>query len=293
VSIVIVGGGIAGLSAAWRLQKLGLTDLALLEMDPEAGGNARSDANDGVGVSVGRALRAGAGPACDARARAVLGAGRPRGDGTWQERSLCQAPQERLFLPWPLAGGPRAANRAHLSRSRSDGAVRGAHRRAPRIGRVHDPHALGVKPALPFDRMSMAEWLSREGLDSPWLRWSVDYACRDDYGALSASTSAWAGIHYFAAREKDDPGPLTWPRATAGSARRLLERVGRFVHTDSLVYRIAKAGTKWRVLTPAIAWTADAVIFAAPSFLGSRLIENGPPTPDFEYSPVGHGQPDA
>ena len=30
VAIVIVGGGIAGLSAAWRLQKLGLTDFALL-----------------------------------------------------------------------------------------------------------------------------------------------------------------------------------------------------------------------------------------------------------------------
>ena len=45
VSIVIVGGGIAGLSAAWRLQKLGLTDLALLEMDPEAGGNGDQGAS--------------------------------------------------------------------------------------------------------------------------------------------------------------------------------------------------------------------------------------------------------
>jgi hypothetical protein len=139
------------------------------------------------------------------------------------------------------------------------------------------PSALGVKPGSPLDRMSMAEWLSREGLDSPWLRWSVDYACRDDYGALGVSTSAWAGIHYFAAREKDDPGPLTWPEGNGWISKRLLERVGPFVHADSVVYRIAKAGTKWRVLTPAVAWTADAVIFAAPSFLGSRLIENGPP----------------
>ena len=39
--VVIVGGGIAGLSAAWRLWKRGFRDFVLLEMNPQAGGNAR------------------------------------------------------------------------------------------------------------------------------------------------------------------------------------------------------------------------------------------------------------
>ncbi|MGA3043106.1 MAG: FAD-dependent oxidoreductase, partial [Bryobacteraceae bacterium] len=45
IPLVIVGGGIAGLSAAWRLQKRGFSDFVLLEMNDQAGGNARSGEN--------------------------------------------------------------------------------------------------------------------------------------------------------------------------------------------------------------------------------------------------------
>ena len=285
ISIVIVGGGIAGLSAAWRLQKLGLTDIALLEMEPDAGGNARSGSNDVSSYPWAAHYVPVPGPRASLVRELFAELGVLSADGTWQERALCQAPEERLFLHgrWQEGleprTGPSARDRDQMSRfeARMD-AFRAS-------GEFTIPTSLGVNQDSPLDRLSMAEWLSREGLDSPWLRWSVDYACRDDYGALSTSTSAWAGIHYFAAREKDDPGPLTWPEGNGWITKRLLERVGRFVHTDSVVYRIAKSGTRWRVLTPSVAWTADAVIFAAPSFLASRLIEGGPATPDFEYSP--------
>ena len=40
-TVVIVGGGIAGLSAAWRLSKKGLGDFVLLEMNEQPGGNSR------------------------------------------------------------------------------------------------------------------------------------------------------------------------------------------------------------------------------------------------------------
>ena len=45
VPVVIVGGGIAGLSAAWRLERNGFRDYVLLEMEPEAGGNSRAGEN--------------------------------------------------------------------------------------------------------------------------------------------------------------------------------------------------------------------------------------------------------
>ena len=44
--VVIIGGGIAGLSAAWRLQKKGFTDFVLLEMNDQAGGNSRWGENE-------------------------------------------------------------------------------------------------------------------------------------------------------------------------------------------------------------------------------------------------------
>ena len=45
VGVVIVGGGIAGLSAAWRLLKAGFEDYILLELEPAPGGTSRSGSN--------------------------------------------------------------------------------------------------------------------------------------------------------------------------------------------------------------------------------------------------------
>src|SRR5688572_7805869 len=46
VPIVIVGGGIAGLSAGWELDRTGMKDFVILEMERSAGGNARWGEND-------------------------------------------------------------------------------------------------------------------------------------------------------------------------------------------------------------------------------------------------------
>src|SRR5579862_1091166 len=46
VAVVVVGAGIAGLSAAWRLQKRGFRDFVLLEMESSAGGNSRWGENE-------------------------------------------------------------------------------------------------------------------------------------------------------------------------------------------------------------------------------------------------------
>ena len=55
----------------------------------------------------------------------------------------------------------------------------------------------------------MASYLDRLGLSSWRLRWYVDYACRDDFGLRASECSAWAGMHYFAARllHADDSPP--------------------------------------------------------------------------------------
>src|SRR4051794_13392665 len=40
-AVVIVGGGIAGLSAAWELERRGMHDYVVLELASDPGGNAR------------------------------------------------------------------------------------------------------------------------------------------------------------------------------------------------------------------------------------------------------------
>jgi len=43
--VVIAGGGVAGLAAAWRLYEAGFADFRLLELEDHVGGNARSGRN--------------------------------------------------------------------------------------------------------------------------------------------------------------------------------------------------------------------------------------------------------
>ncbi|HEY0095406.1 MAG TPA: FAD/NAD(P)-binding protein, partial [Archangium sp.] len=45
VDVLVVGGGVAGLSAAWRLAAAGVKDVRVVELESEPGGTARSGKN--------------------------------------------------------------------------------------------------------------------------------------------------------------------------------------------------------------------------------------------------------
>ena len=85
-----------------------------------------------------------------------------------------------------------------------------------------------------------AAWLDESGFDSSrCCAGTSNYACRDDYGALASDVSAWAGVHYFASRERPTrTGPLTWPEGNGWIVRRLLERVGAHVETSVMIERL-------------------------------------------------------
>lgn len=278
VPVVIVGGGIAGLSAAWRLTRRGLGDFVLLEMEPDAGGNAAWGENEVTAYP----WAAHYVPLPGSRAALVRelfeDLGVLRG-GSWEERMLCFDPKERLYIhgEWQpeleSALDFRPRDRDDFRRFRE----RVAELRA--TGELTIPMAPGSEAGAPrtaaLDALSMGEWLRREGFTSEALRWYVDYACRDDYGALASSTSAWAGAHYFAARDGDDAGagPLTWPEGNGWVVRRLLERLGDRVVTGAPAYRVERAGRRLRVLTPGVAYDAESVVFAAPTFTAPYVVE--------------------
>ncbi len=283
IPLVIVGGGVAGLSAAWRLQKRGFHDFALLEMEDRAGGNSRWGENEIAAYP----WAAHYVPVPGKRATLVRELFEELGvlaDGRWEERYLCFSPQERLFLHgrWQEGIEPSTALTARDREQFRQFEQRMEQFRA--TGEFTVPMELGARPS-PLDRLSMADWLRNEGFDSPYLDWYVNYATRDDYGALASDVSAWAGIHYFAARAREEKGPLTWPEGNGWIVKRLLERVGPRVRTGSFVYRIERQGRRLRVLTEAASYLTEAVIFAAPTFLARYLMDGAPPATRFEYSP--------
>lgn len=283
IPIVIVGGGIAGLSAAWRLDKRGFREFVLLEMLQQGGGNARWGENE---VSA-YPWAAHYVPVPGKKAGLVrelfeeLGVLR---DGVWEERYLCFSPQERLYLHgrWQEGIEPVTAASARDREDFTRFAARMNEFRA--TGQFTIPMELGAKPSL-LDRVSIADWLDQERFTSPYLRWYLNYACRDDYGAMAKDISAWAGVHYFASREPDEKGPLTWPEGNGWIARRLLAKLSRYVHTGVMVHRIAREGRRLRVSSGDADYLAECVIFAAPSFLAPYLCDGVRPVRSFVYSP--------
>jgi protoporphyrinogen oxidase len=127
--------------------------------------------------------------------------------------------------------------------------------------------------------------MRREGFHSTYLRWLADYSVRDDYCVRLDGASAWAGIHYFAARDSEEKGPLAWPEGNGWLTQRLLERAGPRVHTGSLVYGIRQEAKRWLVYTERTLWEADFVIFAAPTWLANWLLDPPPPAWPLEYGP--------
>jgi glycine/D-amino acid oxidase-like deaminating enzyme len=287
IPLLIVGGGIAGLCAAWRLQKRGFRDFTILEMEKQAGGNSRWGENE---VSA-YPWAAHYLPVPNRNATLVREICEEFGlvdeDGHWSERHLCHSPQERVFLygRWqeglePETGVTREQKLQHRRFEERMSAFAAT-------GEFAIPMDPAAKPS-PLDRMSMHDWLKQEKFDSPYLHWYVNYACRDDYGSLARDTSAWAGIHYFAAREhEDERGPFVWPEGNGWLVKQLLQRVGKHVQTGAPVVRVEASGKgPIRVRTPTTEYVAQSVIWAAPTFLLRYLMDNPPPDAGaITYSP--------
>ena len=310
VKVAIVGGGIGGLSAAWRLDALGMHDWTLLEMDARTGGNARSASYPGQRAPWGAHYVPV--PSVDAvyvrqlfRELGVLSA-----NGTWDERVLCHTPQERIWQHGRWHDGLEpidAISTAHREQFRRFEAQIGEWRasgmfRVPsaqgHAQRMAAQRAGGTAAKLAtrvasLDGMTALEWMTREGFDAPALRWWVEYGTRDDYGASLSQASAWAAVHYFAGRDSDEEGPLTWPEGndwivqqlTARlSARRHADRHPRIV-TGAPVWQLTRAGTRWIVDTPSERVIADAVIWCAPLFVLPRVCDGVTLPVTHEYAP--------
>jgi len=281
--VVIVGGGVAGLCAAWRLLKRGFTDFIVLELEPQVGGNARWGENEITAYP----WAAHYVPVPGKRSRLIrelfedLGVLR---DGVWEERHLCHSPQERLFIH----GRWQEGLEPELGVSARD---RDEYRRFEELmGRFRATGEFTIPieergRGSPLDRIAMADWMREQGFKSPYLAWYVNYACRDDYGTLSSEASAWAGIHYFAAREPEEKGPLVWPEGNGWIVRRMMERLRPYVRTGAMVRRVREQGGRVRVVAENLECDAEVVIWAAPTFLTPYVMENAPRTGGFEYSP--------
>jgi protoporphyrinogen oxidase len=301
VPVMIIGGGVAGLSAAWRLARSGYRDFILLELEPELGGTSRS----GTGRTGPFPWGAHYVPAPLAHHRQMIELLKDMGaiesfadDGTPQiaEEILCRDPHERIFYRGRWYEGLYL----HAGQSAEDVSQFADFRKeidrwvAWRDGRGRRAFTLPVATCsddpdvTALDRESMSDWLDRHGFTSPRLRWLLDYACRDDYGTTPDHTSAWAGLFYFAARMKApgvDAQPLmTWPEGNGRLVRHLADSCRPRLQSGWAASEIVPRQRDGQQLVEitAVNATGDAVkgfrtkyvICAAPTFIAKYLIRD-------------------
>lgn len=306
--VLIIGGGVTGLSAMRRLQQRTTLKVTLLEMEKEAGGNSRSGENKVSAYPLGAHYL----PIPETQNRDLvqllvdLGVIEHEDEKgiTYCEEYLCIDPEERLLIhgEWheglvPQHGvppGDREQIRAFLDfvhglkgATGSDGLPAFIF---PLVGASRDPLF------TQWDAITMQQFLHDRGWTSPYLTWYVDYCCRDDYGAGISTVSAWAGIHYFAARKgmarnAGENAVLTWPEGNHWLVKGLAKIVGSNVNTGCMAIAVRNAGdlTETDVYDAASNETftieSKAVICALPQFVSGRIVQGRSFHPGFQYAP--------
>lgn len=298
VGVTIVGGGVAGLSAAWRLNRAGFDDFVLAELESVTGGTARSGSRDGFQFPWGAHYIPVPMPGNYGLIQLLMEMGvaesvQEDGRPVIAEQFLCRDPEGRILNQgswyeglYPHAGASDedlrqlAAFRAEIDRW---AVMRDSSGR--RMFAIPMATGSDEQPVRDLDQISMTQWLDQHGWNSSRLRWFVDYSCRDDYGLSPDRVSAWAGVFYFAARiatvGQDSQDVITWPEGNGRIVHHLKGTVQKQLRTGLGVCRVSQgSGSDGAEIvaidtdtkTP-VGFRSEQVVFAAPQMMAKYVVE--------------------
>ena len=305
VPVVIVGGGIAGLTAAWRLMNSGFNDFVLLELESAPGGTSRSGSNNVSSFPWGAhyipaPLKENQHLVALLDEMSILEGRDHFGEPVVAEQFLCRDPEERVFYKgrWYeglyLHAGETSDDKEQYSRfnSEMDRWVSWTDKKGRRAFTIPVSMCSDDAEVTELDRISMSDWLAQRNLTSPRLRWWIDYACRDDYGMTLDQTSAWAGLFYFCSRVANpsvESQPLiTWPEGNGRLVNHLVQKTKENINLDRAAVEVVVNDDHVDVTTidrngqEPHGFRAKRLIFAAPQFVGRYVIR------DYRENPPSH-----
>ena len=298
VKHVVVGGGISGLSAARWLKSNSEDPFLLLELERETGGNAISGTNEVSAYPWGAHYLPIPNLSFKELEDFLSEAGIITGYDqqklpVYNEDYLCFDPEERLHIygHWqlglvPEVGVPKSERKeiaSFLSMMETFKNAKGE----DGLYAFDIPLDKSSKDEQfqKLDQINMEKFLQLHQFTSPHLCWYVEYCCRDDYGTNLRNTSAWAGIHYFAARRAtasnaDPHTVLTWPEGNAFLAQKLKYNFEENIQRACLVHSVKISGNKVEIdylhtesnfVNRII---ADKCILSTPQFVNKRIVKD-------------------
>lgn len=303
---VVIGGGISGLCAAWRLQKLGAKSVLVLEKDEPAGGFARLDGP--AGSPWGQAAAYTVFPYNDNLIEVYTELGiitgeDANGDPIIDPKYLLQTPVNSAFIdgkwypePWDAGIDDLPyddALKADLKAFRDDmnawydyvGADGLTGFDTPSDASTTDPDVRAL------DDITFAEYIAKKGWSSKVADFYTPY-CRSAFGTTPDGLSAWAAINFFGSEFKPS---MSQPGGNAYLAQKFAEKVGASsIVTKAFVLSVKNDADKVLVsyLDGDVAKTVQAktAIYAGPRYLARYVLpdlqaSNRNEAKDFHYTP--------
>ena len=310
VPYLIVGAGISGLSAARQFAKRGISDFLLVEMEGHLGGNSSNGENKYSKFPLGAHYL----PLPNFEDKALIDFLKEEkiivsfdhsGLPVFDELQLTIAPEERLFYKnnWQEGLVPKDGNAEKDDAEIIDFFTK---MDAFRTAKGNDGKYLFMIPlswssndkeARSLDEITMEQWFVQHKFTSKVLYTYLDYCCKDDFGLGIAYVSAWAGIHYFAARKHNSTKEakdmvLTWPEGNARLAQHLKKYSEDKTLKNHLVYEVIIENNAVIVNAfdneskKSVAIIADKIIMATPQFVNQYILPKRKEfTKDFCYTP--------
>ena len=305
VKVAIIGGGAAGLSAAWKLRKENFDDFVLLELEKRIGGTSTSGTSKLVSYPWGAHYLP---IPFDENADLIglldemnLSEGfDEKGELKIKEQFLIREPEERVFYKgsWYeglyLHVGASAEDKKQLTefQKQIDFWVDWRDAKGKRAFVLPIANCSTDAEVIALDKISFADWLKQKGFDSERLFWYCDYACRDDYGLKLEQTSAWTGLFYFCSRVRksgaESQSFITFPEGNGRFVNYLADKTKHKIRRSQIAVEIIPNETGVDVIcynaeTKEIRGIhAAKVIFAAPIFTAKYLIR------DFKQNPPNY-----
>ncbi|CAN5692728.1 FAD-dependent oxidoreductase [soil metagenome] len=310
--VAIIGGGVAGLSAAWKFTKENFHDFILLELESAIGGTARSGKNNFIAYPWGAhylpvPFKENA-ELISLLDEMDLTEGRTNNGGILvKEQFLCREPEERIFykgrwyegLYLNVGASKDDKNQLEAFQKEIDFWVNWRDAQGRRAFVLPIANCSNDAEVTDLDKITFADWLRQKGFNSERLIWYCDYACRDDYGLKLEQTSAWAGLFYFCSRVRksgaESQSFITFPEGNGKFVNFLHDKVKDKTRLKTIAIEIIPNENGVDVIylnteTNEIRGIhAEKVIFAAPVFTSKYLIrdfkENAPDfVKEFEHN---------
>ena len=295
--ILIVGGGVSGLSAANYLKDSKMDNFLLLELENLVGGNSSSGRNSVSAYPWGAHYLPFPNEETE-YTRALLEELKvitdyQNGLPVFDPYYLTFEPQERLYIygKWQNGLMPLAnVNGAHQDEYyRFNQLIHKYSQKRDYDNKYGFCIPLDMSSQDPellkLDQVSMKDFLLANNLKSDYLHWYINYCCRDDYGVLASKTSAWMGLHYFCSRRglaanAENHNVLSWSEGNGWLVNKLKSKVSSKIKAGLIAYDV-KQKSDYQIETKCFDFKSNtsilikskSAILATPRFVTNKIYQ--------------------